>query len=172
MTLMCNTVMTATINAGQTATYHLQLTPAAFNGTASVTCSGAPAASTCSVSPASVILSGNTEVPLVVSVATTAHSAAVPWTTRFRLEPMRWIPVVTLTMLLIIIVGFRARMGHHLRPAHLLMGSLLIVCAGCNSGTSLRKPEMVGTKAGTYTITVTATSGSVQTTAPLTLTVN
>lgn len=171
MSLMCNTVMTATVNAGQTATYHLELTPTAFHGTASVTCSGAPAASICSVSPASVTLSGNTVVPLVVSVATTANSAALPWLTRFRIEPTRWIPVVTLTMLLIVLVSIRVRVGYRLRPAHVLMGSLLIVCAGCNSGASTRPPQMVGTKAGTYTLIITATSGSVQTTAPLTLTV-
>ncbi len=171
MTLHCDTVMTATVNAGQTATYHLQLTPTAFNATASITCSGAPAASTCSVSPASVALTGNTEVPLLVSVTTTASSAAPLLATRFRVEPMHWIPVLTLTMLLIVFAGLRARLGYRLRLAHLLLGSLLIVCSGCNSGASLRKPEIAGTKPGTYTLTVTATSGSVQTTAPLTLTV-
>lgn len=65
---------TATVTSGQTANYTVNVVPGAgFNQTVSLTCSGAPAQSTCTVSPSSVTLNGKS-VPATVSVSTTAST--------------------------------------------------------------------------------------------------
>jgi hypothetical protein len=74
----CSTA--ATIKAGQTATYNLQVTPnSGFNGTVALTCTGAPMSSTCSVSPASVALSGSTGTAFVVSLSNTSRVMILPF---------------------------------------------------------------------------------------------
>jgi hypothetical protein len=64
----------ASINAGQTATFNLQLT-AGFNGTVSFVCSGTPQAATCTVPGITTVTSG-TPVPVQISVTTTGSSGA------------------------------------------------------------------------------------------------
>src|SRR6266446_5514665 len=66
----------AAITARQTATYNVQLNPAGgFSGSVSLTCSGAPAQATCSISPASVTVTGSSAVPFTVTITTTAATA-------------------------------------------------------------------------------------------------
>jgi hypothetical protein len=66
--------LSASIAAGQTATYNLQLT-AGFNGTVAFTCTGAPTAATCSV-PATIKVASGVSAPFLVTV-TTAGSGGV-----------------------------------------------------------------------------------------------
>ncbi len=71
------------VNAGQTATFNLQVSPGSgFTGTVAFTCSGAPFAATCTVTPTSVNVTNTSSVPFVVNVATTgtAPAAAFPQT--------------------------------------------------------------------------------------------
>ena len=78
---------TATVLAGSPATYNLLLTSiSAFNGTVTLSCTGAPNESTCSPSQTSAVLNGNTAAPFSVQVATTAPSLAPPGVGR------RWPP--------------------------------------------------------------------------------
>jgi len=70
---------TATVAAGTSATYNLQVTAiSGFNGTVALSCTGAPSYSTCAPSQASVTPSGNTAAPFSVQVTTTARSIAPP----------------------------------------------------------------------------------------------
>ncbi len=75
----------ATVAAGQTANYNVSLSSQGFSGAVALTCSGAPAGTTCTVNPTSVNLtaaSGN--VPVTVTVATTL-SARLKSAPRFAL---------------------------------------------------------------------------------------
>jgi len=70
---------TATITAGQTAAYNLQVTPVSgFNGTVALSCSGAPSEATCTPSVTSVTPNGNAASAFAVNVTTTALSILVP----------------------------------------------------------------------------------------------
>jgi hypothetical protein len=63
----------ATVSAGQSATYKLNITPiGGFNQVVALTCSGAPSEATCSVSPGSVTSNGFTASIVSVTVTTTA----------------------------------------------------------------------------------------------------
>jgi hypothetical protein len=73
---------TASISAGQTAQYQMQLTPGSgYSGTVSLACSGAPLAATCQV-PASVTLAAGAAAPFTVTVSTSGSALlppSIPW---------------------------------------------------------------------------------------------
>jgi hypothetical protein len=180
----------ATVSAGQTATYNLVLTPTAgYSNTLALTCSGAPSNSTCSVAPASLAVSGGTAGSAVVTVVTKAATT----TTCASLPPLDWKPegpggsalrllLMGLGMLaLLALAGSRrwaARTGARWTPRYVLGGMLLagaLLAAGCgsNSSNSCTPTTVPGTPAGTSTVTLTATDSLGGTrTANLTLTVN
>jgi len=67
----------ATISQGGTVGYGVFVVPAGgFKGSVSLTCSGAPAQSTCTVTPSSITPGGSSPVPVQVSVTTTSPSGA------------------------------------------------------------------------------------------------
>jgi hypothetical protein len=64
------------VSPGQTATYSVTLTPeSGFSQVISLSCTGAPAASYCSVMPSSLTLDGTNTSTATVTIATTARSA-------------------------------------------------------------------------------------------------
>jgi len=68
-----------TITAGQTASYTVSATPAnASTQTVTWSCSGAPAAATCTVSPGSVTLDGTHAATATVTLTTTARAISPP----------------------------------------------------------------------------------------------
>jgi hypothetical protein len=161
----------ASITAGQTATYALSLAPAGtFTQPITLTCTGAPAASTCSVNPASITPSGTTAVSATVTVATTA---------RAQLLPVTWLPraippaAIWMAAFLVMVLFAMTRTHRALRPGAVLAGIVLVVslsvisCGGGPGGGGGG-----GTPPGTYNLTVTATSGNASKTMALSLTVN
>jgi 6-phosphogluconolactonase (cycloisomerase 2 family) len=81
----------ATVSAGQTATYNLQVVPGpSFSGTISLTCTGAPFGAACTV-PASLTVTNGVAVPFTVSVSTLSASqtADSPWLPRLPSGPLR-----------------------------------------------------------------------------------
>ena len=178
------TASTATVTAGQGATYKLTLAPqGGFKQPVSFTCSGAPAGATCSASPASVTLDGTNAATVTVTVTTTARSVTLPrsvpppamWGTPARLRPL-----ILLCILCIVVFVVRLAPGRRAasrRPwviasallACLIFAGLLASCGGGGSGPA---PGPAGTPPGTYTLTVAGTSGSLTQNANLTLTVN
>jgi len=91
----------ATVSPGQTAQYSLSLTASGgFNQSVSFTCAGAPAETSCSVSPSSAT-PGNSATALMVSVSTTAplQTGSLRWRGM-------WPPVV---ILLLAMLGAVAR---------------------------------------------------------------
>ena len=170
---------TATVTAGGTATYNLAIIgTAGAIGTVSFACSGAPAASTCTVNPPSAPLSGGLPVNFSVVVATTARGSAAPLSLRMR----PWVPglypslVAWIILALLLAIHFR---GAKLRRRALLasFGLMLVMliasCGGGGGGTPPPPPvPQSGTPAGTSILAVTATSGGATRTFNLTLVVH
>ena len=155
----------ATVQAGHTASYNLTI--AGINGTASLSCTGAPTGATCSV-PASINVSASSSTPFAVTVATTARSSVM-------LRPNRngfqsW-PFV---LGLFAIACFPVVCGN-MRPMLRLRSGLLMVMvlflSSCGGGGSDGSHNSGGTPAGSYHVTVTATSGSTTGSTNLTLVV-
>jgi hypothetical protein len=164
-----------TVTAGQTANYSLSVSgTTGFTGTVTFTCSGAPPASTCSVSPISVTLSGTTPTTVTVSVATTRRALLLPrlhLRTPWVLSPPEWILWILLMCVLCAARSYRrfARCRAWLAVAMLLILSVI----GCGGGGGAGAPTLQqGTPAGTSTLQVNAISGGATRTISLTLIVN
>jgi photosystem II stability/assembly factor-like uncharacterized protein len=175
----------ATVTAGQTATYMMQVTPiSGFSGSVTLTCAGAPSEASCSAVPSPVMPTGSTAVPFTVTVTTTAASLMVP-----RGQPSRWTPPVSprqigLPLLAILTVfALLIRCGDVLRtkrafvyaPALVIVALGLIWIGGCGGGGGGGGGGVVhnpGTTKGTYTLVLTGSSAGVNRPVNLTLTVN
>jgi FG-GAP-like repeat/Abnormal spindle-like microcephaly-assoc'd, ASPM-SPD-2-Hydin len=170
-----------TVAAGQTASYSLAFTPqGGFNGTITLACSGVPTGATCTVTPASFSLSATSATTATITVATTAVALAPPKSIpappvsfRLRLKPP-WLGLLLPTFLILALLGIIA--GQVRRPARLVLTAttmLVLMWAGCggSGSASTGPPPPPATPAGTYTITVSATSGTLIQTMRLVLTV-
>jgi hypothetical protein len=163
----------ATVKAGSTATYNLQINPTGgFTGTVSFTCTGAPAHATCNP-PSPVSVSGNTSVPFSVTVSTSAPSAAPPLLLRIPSSRVPVWPFASLVLVLLILASKSRLFAPEWRTttswcaaACLCITVTLLAGCGSNSGTSSS-----GTPLGTSTLTLTGTSGTASQTLSLSLTV-
>jgi hypothetical protein len=165
------TTASMTVAPGATATYTISVAPSGgFNQMIAFTCSGAPAMSTCTVTPSTLSLSGTAAGMVSVKVATIAASQVLPlerndrrprtnwpkgillellgtamlagWWLQRREQQMRWVPVLPMVALLCV-------------------GLTLTSCSsGGNGGAGGGGGGSTGTQAGTYTLTVTGTVGS------------
>jgi hypothetical protein len=162
---------TAQVTAGQSANYSLQITPNGFTGPVSLSCSGAPAGASCSVSPSSTTLDGSAATNISVSVSTSAHSTLPVMAPKSTQRPTD--RIILLLLLALLLSAWFATFGRrwarlsHVKFALVLL--LLLGAVGCTvSGSSSSK---VGTAIGTYQLKVVGTSGSFSTSVNLTLTV-
>ena len=162
---------TATVAAGQTATYMLSLgAGGGFSGSVATSCSGAPATATCSVSPATVSVGGATAATATVTVTTTARSELVLPVANNSLREFRGRRIMQLASLMAMMIlawSWLKRKNPQLRwvpeLTMMLVLSLGIALTSCGGGSSGGSGSVVtGTQAGTYTITVSAsaTAGS------------
>jgi FG-GAP-like repeat len=156
---------TATVTAGAAASYDLTIRGlSGFSGTASLTCTGAPTGAACSV-PASINVSATSNVPFTVTVATTARTTAMLGPGRS--GPPSWLWAISIFAIVCLpMARGRNRLGLPLRSAF----SVVLILFFCSCGGSSSN-NSGGTPVGTYTVTVTATSGSMTTSMPLTLNV-
>ena len=167
----------ATISAGQTAQYNLQVTPGAgYSGVVSLACSGAPQGAACQL-PSTLQVSNGAVAPFTVTVTTTgAASGTLPFRYFPRLRPF---PVpsagvgLTLGTLLLLLFVFGAKRDsvqwpRFLAPASAFAAIALLAMlsvAGCGGGSAsiAAAPYTSGsTPQGTSTIVITpsATSSS------------
>jgi hypothetical protein len=189
----------ATLDAGQTATYNLQIEPRGFSGKVALSCAFQgmqPRGASCAVSPSSAALNGTDAAPFTVRVSTAAGALAAPnplsprgqgpWAWHF--VPLQGAWLILLAMLLRIVgaaAGFKPARGNAwLEPltppptASLVAGvvraiTLLVVLvwAACGGGGNA-PPQERGTPAGNYTLVLTATATGVTETINLALHVN
>ena len=153
----------ATVSAGQTATYSLSIGGQGVAGSATFTCTGAPTGATCSV-PASATVSATTASKVSVSVTTTARSGLLP----LRFPPTTWLWALAALGCLMAWRLTSAHSSPRLRWSLVpLFAAVLCACGGGSNGGSSSE----GTQAGSYTLVVTAKSGTATSTENLTLVV-
>lgn len=162
--------------AGNPAVYQLQIMPqTSFSASIAVTCSaglpGGTPASTCKPSTTPITLQGTSPSTITLSISTFPRT-----TTTVELRPhggrfyATWLPVAGLAFLGLGVGTRVRRRGRMLAGLFFLTLMTLILlqpaCGGHSSSTTTS-----GTPAGTYTVTVSASSGQFTKTTPITLVV-
>ena len=158
----------ATVAAGAMATYKLSIGGSGFSGMVSLTCAGAPQGANCSFpSGATMNVSGGSASPFNVTVTTTSRAMAA-----FSQTPTgsrSWL-CAALLIGVVILPNAKPWKRSACRIIRLSPLMLLVLLGACGGGGST-STNPIGTPTGTYALTVTATSGSVNQSQPLTLTV-
>jgi hypothetical protein len=162
----------ASVTRGQSATYTLSVGgQGGMSGTVSFACSGAPSEATCTVAP-NPATAGSSPTNVTVTVTTTAASISAP-----RSRPLPPVPplspgIRSLSMLALVLVAIAWAILRWNQPglsrwrstmipfaAGLLFTLTLAGCGGGGGGGGITNHDP-GTPAGTYTLTVSGTTGS------------
>jgi len=166
----------ATVTAGQSATYTIQLTPqnGSFDASVSFNCTGLPSKCTASFSPTSATpgaASVTTTLTLTTKAASSAASATLLGRSGFG-PPALWLLAIGLTMLLGNVIRKRVpwRLNRRWLAACALV-CLIILISGCSAGGGDDNPY-TGTPKGTHQISVQGTSGNMTVPMVVTLIVN
>jgi hypothetical protein len=155
----------ATIQAGQTATYNISLGSQGFIGAVALSCSGAPAGTTCTVNPASVDLNASSSsVPITVTVSGTQNARSLP-------VPFRN------TMLFVfggVFMGMASSLRKKRKQAVLMLMALFVIggLTACGGSPGTTPPPPAPKPPTTATLIVTGTSGSQTASINLNLTIN
>ena len=155
----------ATVQAGQTATYNISLGSQGFIGSVALTCAGAPAGTSCTVNPASVNLSStSTSVPITVTVSGTQNASSVP-------PPFR---PTTLFVFAGVVMGMVTGLRKKRTQAVLAVMALFVIggLTACGGGGNNTTPSPSVKPPTAATLIVTATSGSQTASINLNLTIN
>jgi hypothetical protein len=156
----------SSVTAGATANFTVTITSiTGFNSAVAVTCAGAPPASTCTLNPTSVTPAANATATINGTIATTVRTLAPP-PLSFRAPPRFpvWLWGFMSCVLAILAAWAATRRTRKLAFGFGVLS--LLALTGCSG------PLHGGTPAGPYTVTVTATSGSLTHPTNFTLNVN
>ena len=163
---------TATVTAGQTAQYLMQLTPGpGYSGTVSLTCSGAPLGAVCHVPPTVPLANG---VPALFTVTVTTSGAAIlPPSIPVRFTPLpglRMLPLLALALVLLVMISNRRAFESTPYAKRIAWNGAfvaIVLCAGftiagCGAGSSSSVTPLppVITPSGTSTIIITPSAMS------------
>jgi hypothetical protein len=167
-----------TVAAGATATFNLSLASSGgFSGAVQFSCSGTPAASSCTVTPNPITLSSTNPAAITVSIATTARTVArvLPpggqSTASLRTFGLALLPGCPVLGIVLMPIRGRAR-GKRRYGAFIGLILMTLLCLGCGGGSnSSPANQNTGTPAGTYNINVSGTSAGVTQSMILKLTV-
>jgi hypothetical protein len=152
--------VSSTVAAGQTAQYAILLNDmVGYSGSVSLTCTGAPLGTVCSV-PANVKLPA--QINSIVST-TSRMIAAAP---THGSPPWLWAMGI---VGLVLLPGAYRKNRRRSRFSRMLPLCFLLFLGSCGGGNSGANPN--GTPAGTYTLTLTATAGGLKSSISLILTV-
>jgi hypothetical protein len=165
----------ATVAAGARAVYNLTTTGMnSFSGSVSFACSGLPSAATCSISPSALSVSGSAAVPFTATVTTTTRTSAVRTSAARRrvagIIDFGRFPGGGSGAAIILCLGSLTMVLCMSRQRRISMAFLMLCSvglAGCGGGSKSTSTQ--GTPAGTYSIILTATSGSLSHATNLTL---
>ena len=168
-TIAASAFSPAAISAGGSGTSTITVAPLnGFNSAVALTCSIAPVVNrpaVCSLNPTSVAAGSGTSTLTVSTTAATTASLA-PGTSSFY---AMWLPIGGLALLGTGLTSRRRKLLGLLLLGLMLTGLIFMAaCGGSSSGGGGGHP---GTPAGTYTVTVTGTAGSLTHTAPVTVVV-
>jgi hypothetical protein len=161
---------TPSVPAGKVAQYGLSVTSASgFSNSVALSCT-APATMVCSISPPVVTPTAQQSLAAVMTVSTALRTSAPP-AVGFKFNPPSFLRPFGGTALLWMLAAMLALIvaGARRRPLTASFGFavvLLLASVACGGGAA-GVPS--GTPAGTYQVTVTATSGSVNQSIPVTL---
>ena len=165
------TASPTTVTAGQTGTSTLNLNSTQGTGKVYLVCSNAPANSTCSITPTYLDFSSSATATASLSLTTQPHTSASFFDKRHR-----WVLLTFggLMIGLLLAPAMRRRKSKHLIRIIVLLG-LFGMGMDCGGGGSTRSttPTQGGTPSGTYSLTVTSYTVSVdQSTLSIPVTVN
>jgi hypothetical protein len=155
-----------TVTAGQPTTFTITAEPLLeFNQTITFSCNKPPAGVTCLFTPATLTLDGTDEATTTLTVMTTARTMAPPWPGgRWGRPWLIWMGGAMLCLFLMaLLTGGRGRVRLALGACVLLA----CIAAGCGGGSGT-----VGTPAGTYSIGVDGTVGTLVESTTVNLIVN
>jgi hypothetical protein len=157
----------ATIAAGQTASYTLSIGGSGMSGSATLTCTGAPNGATCSI-PATSTVSATAASNVQVSLTTTARSLASVNVHR-PITGASW--VWGLVLIGIVLLPAWWQKSNWKNPSLGAILSFLLLLSSCGGSNSPSNNNSNGTLAGTYNLTVTAGLNSATQTVALQLVV-
>jgi len=159
----------AAVTAGQVAQYALQLAPGpGYTGDVALSCSGAPAAASCSISPSTITVSGASATPFQVTVSTTGSALLIPLTV-VGPDVRLWFVLFAVFVCLAILArvgkynSAGGLLGMSPRTAMVVVAILsLLHVSGCGGAASSSPTPAVRavTPKGTSIIVVTAKSGT------------
>jgi hypothetical protein len=162
-----------TLKAGSSGTFSIPVLPlGGFTGTVNISCTGAPPQSSCAPSPSTVSLDGLHGGIVTVTVGTSAATLA---SRRAPVFPL--VAGFTLPMGLMAFSLTSNRRRITVRPALLVLALLLASltflpsCGGGGGGGGNGGGGSTGTPPGTYTLTVTGSSGNLSNSTTVSLTV-
>lgn len=172
--VISSTTPSQTVHAGQTSgPYNLTIQPvgSSFKAAVTLTCSTLPALAQCSFNPSVPVTPGNSPASVVMTISTTATTAALRRSTSFVYAIWSLFPGI--------VIGSVAVAGRGTRRRSRLLGSIamlflfltLLSCGGVSSGGGGGGGHQ-GTSPGNYSVTVTGTSSGNAHSAQVTLVVN
>ena len=166
----------ATITAGENAKFTVSAAPSGgFNQIVTWSCTGAPATTTCTVSPASMALDGSNAANATVTFTTMARSSLSPVGGPQFSPPLLFWRVLSAGLAWLLVSMMAYNLARSSRKQLWLGASAVLalaaLCASCGGGTSSGPPPPQGTPANTYTITVTGSSTNLSHAATFKLTV-
>jgi len=158
-----------TIAPGETATYEVNVSPAggAFSETIQMTCSGAPAYATCQVTPSS-ITPGSSSSSATVTVRTSGPTAHAQGGSVSGTLPPSVVFMPFAVGILLISAGNRRKLRIWGASSAVMV---ILLLAGCGGPTTGKPVDTAITPPGSYSLTVTASSGNLQHVTKLTLVV-